>query len=184
MPSPLPSRLPDSYREYRRNSAGLFVGVRHFEDEALAEVPCAVDDAVDLAHLFVVELELLDAAKAGLLLAGEPRKPESKARLEALDRLGVKPAPARLSQVYRLVYSLGQRTAEDGLFVLSFAGHGVTDRGNSLLVLEDAVRWKLERTGLHWEDLLGEMAERVTASRKLLLIDACRERYTDACERR
>ena len=179
MSSPLPPKLPASVRKYRDVSAGLFVGVSEFVDSSLTTVPYAVDDAVDLAHLFVVELELLDAAKAGLLLAGEPRKDKSKTRLETLLGLGVKRALARMPEVYREVQGLGLKTGKDGLFVLSFAGHGVTDRGSGVLVLEDAVRWKLERTGLHWEDLLVEMNERVKADRKLLLLDACRERYTD-----
>jgi hypothetical protein len=33
------------------------VGVRDFEDDAIASVPFAVDDAVDLAHLFTLELQ-------------------------------------------------------------------------------------------------------------------------------
>lgn len=33
------------------HSAGLFVGVRDFEDADFAEVPYAVDDAIDLAYL-------------------------------------------------------------------------------------------------------------------------------------
>ena len=179
MSSPLPSKLPASARKFRDVSAGLFMGVSEFVDTRLSTVPYAVDDAVDLAHLFVVELELLDAAKAGLLLAGEPRKDKSKTRLETLLGLGVKRASARMPEVYREVQGLGLQTGRDGLFVLSFAGHGVTDRGSGVLLLEDAVRWKLERTGLHWEDLLVEMNERVKAERKLLFLDACRELYTD-----
>lgn len=51
-------------------SAGFFVGVRTFlADETLAEVPYAVDDAIDLAHLFAIELGLIPPARVTLALS-------------------------------------------------------------------------------------------------------------------
>src|SRR5689334_16616427 len=58
-------------------SAGLFVGVSTFEDERILEIPYAVDDAVDLAHLFAIELGLVAPERAVLLLAGEAKKAAS-----------------------------------------------------------------------------------------------------------
>ena len=58
-------------------SAGLFIGIRHFKDENFEVVPYAVDDAVDLAHLFSVELGLIDPTRVVLCLSGEPQKAES-----------------------------------------------------------------------------------------------------------
>ena len=66
-------------------SAGLFVGVQKFtQDDTLAEIPCAVDDAIDLAYLFALELELVRPGRVVLLLSGEARKPASRERLSAL----------------------------------------------------------------------------------------------------
>src|ERR1043166_4045847 len=44
-----------STRFDRKQSAGLFVGVRRFTSDSLEEVPFAVDDAVDLAYVFAFE---------------------------------------------------------------------------------------------------------------------------------
>ncbi len=54
-------------------SAGLFVGVSRFDDELFPPVPFAVDDAIDLAHLFALELRLIMPPEVVLGLAGEPR---------------------------------------------------------------------------------------------------------------
>ncbi len=74
MQSHSPSLLPPSARRFREFSAGLFVGARDYEDPALRQVPYAVDDAVDLAYLFALELQLIDPAKTILLISGEPQK--------------------------------------------------------------------------------------------------------------
>ncbi len=60
-------------------SSALFVGVSQFsKDETLTPVPYAVDDAVDLAHLFVLELGLVSPGqgRVALALSGEPAKAE------------------------------------------------------------------------------------------------------------
>lgn len=71
-------------------SAGLFVGIREFEDGQLATNPYAVDDAVDLAHLFSLELQLIAPRNVALALAGEPQKDASRERLEALRAAGAR----------------------------------------------------------------------------------------------
>jgi len=67
---------------YPEESSGLFVGISTFEDEPFAPVRFAVDDAVDLAWVFSLELGLLDAGRCVLALAGEPQKEISQQRLE------------------------------------------------------------------------------------------------------
>lgn len=59
---------------YPEESSGLFVGISSFEDERFAPVRFAVDDAIDLAWVFVLELGLLDARRCVLALSGEPQK--------------------------------------------------------------------------------------------------------------
>ena len=70
-----------------RQSAALFVGIRRFtHDSQVAEVPYAVDDAVDLAFSLSLDLDsrLVEPGRVVLALSGEPRKPESQQRLSAL----------------------------------------------------------------------------------------------------
>ena len=80
-------------------SAGLFVGVSRFADSGFAPVPFAVDDAIDLAHLFALELRLIEPAKVTLALAGEPKKPETAERLAVLTSGGARQTEAKQTDI-------------------------------------------------------------------------------------
>jgi hypothetical protein len=158
-------------------SAGLFVGVSSFEDERIYAVPFAVDDAVDLAHLFSLELGLVLPERTVLLLAGEPRKPESIERLERLIERGARRRSARMPDVYRYLGELARGTEERGLFVLAVATHGVSDQGGDFLIATDSLRERTLRTGVAVAEVFDEVA-RAGAGRRLVLLDACRERLS------
>ena len=70
--SAIPAELRVSMRFDAAQSTGLFVGVSRFEDASFARIPFAVDDAVDLAHLFTLELELVRPANIALHLSVHP----------------------------------------------------------------------------------------------------------------
>ncbi len=87
--------LPRQFREFHPfdpwQSAGVFVGISEFpKDGKLANIPFAVDNAVDLAHLFSLELGLIPPDRIRLLLSGHPRKLDSKKRLDALEAKGAR----------------------------------------------------------------------------------------------
>src|ERR1700686_2757436 len=68
-------------------SAALFVGVRDFTyDETVTEVRYAVDDAVDLAYVLAIggKPHLVEPGRVILALSGDPQKPRSQQKLEAL----------------------------------------------------------------------------------------------------
>lgn len=158
-------------------SAGLFVGVSVFEDSRFHTVPFAVDDAVDLAHLFSLELGLLEPGRCVLALAGEPKKPETQERLARLLAQGARRATARQRDFY---FHLGEQAKEagpHGLFILSAASHGVSDQGGDFLVATDSLGGRALRTGVSMNELVDEVA-RARAPRRLVLMDACRERLT------
>ena len=158
-------------------SAGLFVGVSSFEDERIAAVPFAVDDAVDLAYLFALELGLVLPERTVLLLAGEPRKPESVERLAQLVHRGVRRQSARMRDVYEYLGKLARGTEERGLFLLTVATHGVSDQGGDFLVATDSLGERALRTGIAVAEMFDEVA-RAGAGRRLVLLDACRERLS------
>jgi len=160
-------------------SAGLFVGIRHFDDERLAEVPFAVDDAIDLAHLFALELDLIAPGKLVLALAGEPRKSESKNRLQALLDAGAVREGARQAEIYDLLDKRGKATNAKGLFVVALATHGFSDQGSDYLVASDSLRRRIVRTGIAVSELFDDVA-RATAPRRIVILDACRERLSAA----
>lgn len=159
-------------------SSGLFVGVSTFEDERIAEVPYAVDDAVDLAHLFAMELGLVAPGRTVLLLAGVPRKPESGERLEALRQGGARVATARQCDIYRHLAELVENVRSGGgMALLSVATHGVTDAGGDFLVATDSLADRKLRTGVVVSEVFEEASR---AGRGLVLLDACREQVRRA----
>lgn len=158
-------------------SAGLFVGISTFEDARFHAVPFAVDDAVDLAHLFTLELGLLEPSRCVLALAGEPRKSGTGERLARLLEQGARRATARQRDLY---FHLGEQAREAGprgLLLLAVASHGVSDQGGDFLVATDSLAGRTLRTGVSVDEVFDEVA-RARAPRRLVLMDACRERLT------
>lgn len=160
-------------------AGGVFVGVRRFQGGDLKEISCAVDDAVDLAHLFVVELERIAPQRACLSLAGEPSKQRSVRRLEELTALGVERVESTRNRVFEQIERYGSSTAEGELFVLSFATHGFQQGEEQYLAASDSSRSLLSITALGL-DQLSRVVGRARASLRLLLIDSCREHYAES----
>lgn len=158
-------------------SAGLFVGIRHFDDADFVEIPYAVDDAVDLAYLFAVELRLIAPRKVVLSLAGAPQKSISQDRLKALREAGASVRPATFSEILRLLEKQRQESRPQGLFVVTFATHGFSNEGNDFLLASDSLRHRLTSTGLAAGKIFDAVAQ-AQAPRRLLLLDACRERLS------
>jgi len=173
--------LPDEIREGEgfdaADSAGLFVGVRQFDDPRILEVPFAVDDAIDLAHLFAFELGLIPPERVVLALGGEAQKEGSREALGRLRSAGAAVHPATVPAVYREVYDLGQVSGPRGLFVVSVASHGFADQGAAVVAGADTLLRRRVHTGLSVDALLDDVAE-AGAPRRVVLLDACRERFS------
>lgn len=166
-----------------QDTAGLFVGVRFFFNpdgslsDHVTEVPFAADDAVDLAYLFTVDLKLILPANVTLALSGDPQKAESADRLKHLLELGV----TRTNATYINLVSLLSRTALDakqrGLLVMSFATHGFSIDGDDRLLAQDSTISRLDLTGIPVRVILDNVSAS-DAPRRLVLLDACRERVS------
>ena len=173
--------IPSAQREAlgfdKRASAGLFVGISVFEDANFSAVPFAVDDAVDLAHLFAFELELLVPERVVLALAGEPRKEASQARLGELRKAGAKQTTAEQKDIYSRLDVQRRRAGSRGMLIVTVATHGFSDQGGDFLVSAGSLRRRLSRTGVKVEELFDDIA-RSSSPRRLVLLDACRERLT------
>jgi uncharacterized caspase-like protein len=94
----------------------------------------------------------------------------------ALRQAGVACTGANKTQILRALLSLsavGHDTAD--LLVISLSSHGFEERGQPYAMPSDGLRGALEDTGLS----IRTVEQRLQASRagkRLLLIDACRER--------
>lgn len=161
-------------------SAGLFVGVRFFtQDEDLAEVPYAVDDAVDLAFQFTLEWRsrLVEPGRVKLALSGEPQDSESRQRLDALLAAGATRHPAGQADLLRLLDKQASAVGPDGVLIIAFATHGFSNEdGIHFLAAADSLLEYPETAVLTSKVL--EILGRSRAFRRLAFLDACRERLT------
>ena len=174
--------VPEAIRQQEKfdaaESAGLFVGVRSFEDRYFAEVPYAVDDAVDLAHLFAVELSLITPDRVILALAGEPQKEESQKRLQTLLNAGASQRSARWGDIYDHLTKSRKATGQRGVLVVTLATHGFNEGGHDYLVGSDSRRRLITSGmggGIGVNHVLDEISK-AASPRRLVLLDACRER--------
>lgn len=160
-------------------SAALFVGVRAFShDRTLTEVRYAVDDAIDLAHLLAFERtpRLIEPRRVVLALSGEAEKPDSRRRLEELVRAGATVRPAGHSELLTLLEAQAAAVGPAGILLVSFATHGVSDRGVQYLLASDSLL-QMSGTKIAAADV-EDIVSRAGVRRALILFDACRQRLT------
>jgi len=169
-----------SERFDRAQSTGLFVGIRSFTHDAdLAEVPYAVDDAIDLAFQFALEStsRLVEPGRVKLALSGEPQKPESRQRLDALLAAGATRQPAGQTDVLRLLQEQAREVGPDGALIVAFATHGFSNEDGIHYLAASDTLLEFPETALLTSKVL-DLLSRSKASRRLAFFDACRERLT------
>jgi hypothetical protein len=152
------------------HSAGLFVGVRTFDGGSIAEVPYAVDDAVDLAYMFAIDhhVRLVAPQRVVLALSGRPVKTESQHHLLELERAGAKVRSADQREIVSLLEQQAALAGRSGLLILSIATHGVVRQGIPHVLSASAVP-------LSMAALLDVIADH-EVPRSLIFVDACRVR--------
>lgn len=172
-----PIEVREEFGFHAAESAGIFVGIRTFEDETFTEVDYAVDDAIDLAGLFTFELELIEPSKVFLALAGDPQKESSRDLMQRLLAAGALRVDATQARIYDLLTTAGEGTGDRGLFIVSLATHGFNDQGLDYLVASDSLKRRIVRTGVAVSELFDDVSQS-SAPRRLVLLDACRERLS------
>ncbi len=166
-----------STRFDRRQSAALFVGVRHFTSDSVEEVPFAVDDAVDLAYVIALErrVGLVAPRRVVLMLAGKPVKPESRDRLRALQDAGAHVRfRAGAGDIRAALHDQAALAGRDGMLIVSMATHGFLHDGSDFVLGASSVV-RDPATMLSIADMF-EVIASSQAQRSLVFIDACRER--------
>ena len=152
------------------HSAGLFVGVQKFDHNSRPEVPFAVDDAVDLAHLFAFDprVRLVLPRRIVLAISGSPRKPESQQRLNELARAGARVTSASKNEILMRLDQQAALAGNGGLLILTFATHGF---------LRDGIQHVLCASGNAISTAnIADVIEARRVPRSLILIDACKVR--------
>lgn len=162
-------------------SAALFVGVNSFsEDNGLAALNCAVNDAVEQAFVFVRELKLVKPKNCILCLSGKPSTPVIAKQLELLKQSGVEVNTAtkpKILQALRLVGRIG--VSRQDIVIVSFSTHGFEIRNGVYLMPTDGLRGFLDDTAIY-SGTVKETIGKSRAGKKLLIVDACRERVENS----
>jgi hypothetical protein len=163
--------------EFRRDeSAALFVGVRKFSHEEVAEVQYAVDDAVDLAYTFAMcrRIRLVPPHRVVLALSGRPKKPESQRRLRELEEAGAQVEQADPSDIRALLQKQAALAGPNGMLIVSLATHGYAREGIGYILGATSLPRDPETTLSTAKilDIIGSSR----AQRSIVFIDACRER--------
>lgn len=174
-PVSLVSTLTPPQTFARADSTGVFVGVSDFTHDRQLTVPYAADDAVDLAHRFVINqrTSLVPPHRAVLLLSGRPQKEQSRRRLDELREAGATILMRATSDdIFNQVREQAARAGKNGLFVLSLASHGFVQNGDAY-VLGSASVFRSPETSLRLAKLFDLAGQ---AGRSLIFVDACRER--------
>src|SRR5947209_4662931 len=172
-------KRPGTREVEAQQSAALFIGVRDFDDPALARVPFALDDAVDLAYEMAIENQppLIPPRAVALALSdGDPVKAASRNRLKALLAAGATRHRATKAEIIRLLNAKARSIGPEGLLILSFATHGASSHKTQHLLATDSHLMPLAATVTDFE--IDDVIWNHGVTRSLILIDACRERLT------
>lgn len=158
-------------------SAALFVGVRKFTHGETVEVPYAVDDAVDLAFMFVLDprLRLVPPGRVVLALSGKPVKLESQQRLRDLQEAGARIEAATQSDIVDLLDRQASAAGPNGIFIVAIATHGFTTTDGEPYILGASSVVRYPDTALSASRIF-DITSQSQARRSLVFIDACRDR--------
>lgn len=157
-------------------SAGLFVGVGAFEDNSgLERLNFTPDDAVALAHLFTLELQLLPPAHTRVAISTNPASRTALQFLAELKAAGVAVVDARRNSLLdALDDTVKKASSPDGLVVVSFGSHGFEEKGTAYIMPSDGRRKYVGTTGLSVQSVKDTLRE-ARANKRILVLDACRE---------
>lgn len=159
----------------RDQSAGLFVGIGKFEYQTgLKQLEHAPDDAVALAHRFVVELKQVPPSRAQVVLAGKPKSVAAQRQLKELERLKVLIVSGTRSGFKKALQRFVGQSGSGGLAVMAVSLHGYETQKDIYLMPSDG-NWQTVRTsGVSMTSVL-EALQQSSARSRVLLLDACRE---------
>ncbi|HZM06233.1 MAG TPA: hypothetical protein VFC44_24800 [Candidatus Saccharimonadales bacterium] len=186
--------MPVSLAGPLAGNAGVFMGVNDFDaygpPQSLGDLHYAVDDAVALAHLFVMELGLLPAVDTELCLSGSPTTDQAKSDLAELLEARVRVSGASRNTLLAALQRarLAAQTSSN-ILVIALSSHGFGDAaaeggggGDFFVMPADGQPTMLKETCVPGKVLEQAITERrsdapeigTRAGKRLLFVDACR----------
>ncbi|NNJ25292.1 hypothetical protein [Alienimonas chondri] len=167
-------------------SAGLFVGVSHPADvpPAAAGATWAPDDAVLLAHTFVVEYGLIPPANCVVAIDRIPQSPASVKRMNALRTSGVQFLGTSRNELLQALSNVAGAASRWGaadrrptVCVFAAFGYGTTENGLPYFAASDSTLRRLGLEGISVPQVRAQMALS-SAAHRLTFWDASLDRST------
>ncbi|QDV91079.1 Caspase domain protein [Phycisphaerae bacterium RAS2] len=165
-----------------QSHAGMFIGVNVFDkDESLAPLSYAVNDAIGMAHIFILELRLIEPHRAVIAIKGQVSGAASEARLRELTAAGVPVIDAAKTDIFKAL----QKTAAlpespSDLLIMSISTHGFEEAGQPYVMPSEGLRAFLSDTAISLTSIERAMRQS-KAGNQIIFVDACRSRIaTDA----
>lgn len=161
-----------------QHNVGVFIGVGNFHPSSgVKNLAYTVNDAIALCHLFVIELKLIPANRAFLLISHRPEPGTRAAReLEALIATrSVSISEATKVEIIDAVAKASATATEpEGLILVTASSHGFEKDKAVYVMPQDG------RAGAFLLDMgvslqrLEEVIAESPASKKVMIVDACR----------
>ncbi|MCC5877045.1 MAG: SUMF1/EgtB/PvdO family nonheme iron enzyme, partial [Candidatus Sumerlaeia bacterium] len=129
------------------------------------------------AHFMAFHLNLIEPSGVVLAIQGNPAKATSRERLAELVDRGARRVAASQSNIYSQLHRQAIGAGQDGLFVFHAASHGFHHDGIDYIVAHDTILNRVSRTAVPLNEILEDVSKAPT-NRRLVLLDACRERLT------
>ncbi len=158
-------------------NAGVFVGINKFQEGSeLKTLEFAVNDAIELAHLFVFELKLIKPENCTLLISGQPNGSDVRNHLQKLIDADVRQLQARnipILDAFEDASKVAKRKSD--MLICSISSHGFDEDRNAYFMPFDSTRRRVRQTAVSLNDIQLALDDS-EAGHRLLLFDACQER--------
>jgi hypothetical protein len=163
----------EPYSREARHSA-VFIGVSPVAHDTVPSLPYAVDDAIELAHILVVETNIIRPDAAVLILGGNPISTRSSKQLAELAKLGVRKAAASGGALRFEVDRLTNRSSRPQDCVLVFISAPAMEvtgrKGPVQGVLAAQAPKNLAEETVAWSEIR-DLLSRSASRSQLLLLD-------------
>src|SRR5882672_11858767 len=147
------STLPSKEKRW-----ALIIGIDKYEDDNITPLLAGANDANALAHA----LKDYAGFNENQIIVLTDEQPKSR-------------QPTRLN-ILRYLSNLKRSIPKDGLFLISFSGHGIEREGRAFLIPSDAIFTEdikfLQQTAISVEDIRQDIKD-TSVGQVIILLDAC-----------
>jgi hypothetical protein len=157
-------------------NVALFVGVGNFDQESgLSNLRYTSNDAINLAHLFAMEISMVPVDRTWVAISGDITSPVIKNKMDQLKLAGAHFIEPTKINILRTINKVSQiaNNSED-LVLMTVSTHGFEKDGHAFVMPSDGDMNFISSTGVSMETIKSTLRNS-KAQKRILIIDACRE---------